>query len=504
MKTHNEAILIVDDDEAIRRLLNQKLSSIGYECEQASNAEQALEKLKEKPVHLVILDITMPGKLGTELLPEIKAAYPETAVIMATSVVDNRVIIQCMKQGAYDFLIKPYSMDEVTLSIHAALRKRELNFADKDSQRQTEGHEVEPRTAAVGKVQADKLLRLTVDKDASDLHLRALVPPVFRIDGVLVQQDLSPITAEEIGEIFASITKPEQRDTFQKDMELDFVYAAPGIARFRVNALWQKGTISLAFRLVPFEVLSIDKLGLPQICKELVLKPRGLILVTGPTGSGKSTTLAAMLDYLNETQSRNIIAIEAPIEYLHSSKKSIVIQRDLGNDTKSFAAALVHSLRHDPDVIVLGEMRDLETVAAALTAAETGHLVLSTLHTSDAAQTVDRIIDIFPSVQQQQIRLQLSQVLEAVLSQTLLRRIEGGRVAAFEIMIATAAVRNIIREGKTFQLANAMQLGAKDGMQSLDHALAELVRKHIVKEEEAMSKSSNPEQLSKLLRSAAF
>jgi len=407
-----------------------------------------------------------------------------------------------MKQGAYDFLIKPFSKDEVTLSVHAALRKRELNLAHKDARQQTESQEIEPAKTTVGKAPADKLLKLMVDKGASDLHLRALVPPVLRIDGGLVQQDQPPISAEEIEEIFSSITKSEQRDTFQSELELDFVYAAPGIARFRVNALRQKGTISLAFRLIPFEVLSIEKLGLPQICKQLVLKPRGLILVTGPTGSGKSTTLAAMIDYLNENESRNIIAIEAPIEYLHNSKKSIVIQRDLGNDTKSFATALVHSLRHDPDVIVLGEMRDLDTIAAALTAAETGHLVLSTLHTSDAAQTVDRIIDIFPAAQQQQIRLQLSQVLEAVLSQTLLKRVGGGRVAAFEIMIATPAVRNTIREGKTFQLANAMQLGAKDGMQSLDYALADLVNKHIVTEEEAMSKSSNPEQLSKLLRSA--
>ena len=231
-----------------------------------------------------------------------------------------------------------------------------------------------------------------MDKRASDLHLRALAPPILRIDGVLVQQDLPPISAKEIEEILTSITKSEQMDIFQHDMELDFVYAVPGIARFRVNALMQKGTISLAFRLIPYEILSIDKLGLPQICKQLVLKPRGLILVTGPTGSGKSTTLAAMLDYLNENQSRNIITIEAPVEYVHGNKKSIVIQRDLGNDTKSFAAALVHSLRHDPDVVVLGEMRDLETIAVALTAAETGHLVLSTLHTSDAAQTIDRIL----------------------------------------------------------------------------------------------------------------
>lgn len=340
-----------------------------------------------------------------------------------------------------------------------------------------------------------------MDKRASDLHLRALAPPILRIDGVLVQQDLPPISAKEIEEILTSITKSEQMDIFQHDMELDFVYAVPGIARFRVNALMQKGTISLAFRLIPYEILSIDKLGLPQICKQLVLKPRGLILVTGPTGSGKSTTLAAMLDYLNENQSRNIITIEAPVEYVHGNKKSIVIQRDLGNDTKSFAAALVHSLRHDPDVVVLGEMRDLETIAVALTAAETGHLVLSTLHTSDAAQTIDRIIDVFPPAQQQQVRLQLSQVLQAVLSQTLLQRIGGGRVAAFEIMIANSSIRNLIREGKTFQLPNAMQLGTKDGMQTFDQALADLGRKHIVREEEAMSKSSNTEQLSKILRS---
>jgi twitching motility protein PilT len=492
----------VDDEPQNIELLEAYLAPQGYEIVKAASSEAALEKLKEKPVHLVILDIMMPGKLGTELLPEIKAGYPETAVIMASAVADNRVIIQCMKQGAYDFLIKPISKDEVTLSVHAALRKRELNLANKDARPQTESQEIEPAKTTAGKAPADKLLKLMVDKHASDLHLRALVPPVLRIDGALVQQDQPPLSAEEIEEIFSSVTKSEQRATFQSELELDFVYAAPGIARFRVNALRQKGTISLAFRLIPFEVLSIEKLGLPPICKQLVLKPRGLILVTGPTGSGKSTTLAAMIDYLNENESRNIIAIEAPIEYLHNSKKSIVIQRDLGNDTKSFATALVHSLRHDPDVIVLGEMRDLDTIAAALTAAETGHLVLSTLHTSDAAQTVDRIIDIFPAAQQQQIRLQLSQVLEAVLSQTLLRRVGGGRVAAFEIMIATPAVRNTIREGKTFQLANAMQLGAKDGMQSLDYALADLVNKHIVTEEEAMSKSSNPEQLSKLLRSA--
>jgi len=395
-----------------------------------------------------------------------------------------------------DKLLKPFSLDEVTSSVYAALPKRELEVADRDFQKHAEA-----RIESSATRQEEKLLKLTVDKGASDLHLRAGNPPVLRIDGVLVQQDLPPITAEEMEQIFASITRPEQRDTFLRDMELDFVYTAPGVARFRVNALRQRDTISLAFRLVPFAAVSIDNLGLPSICKQLVLKPRGLVLVTGRTGSGKSTTLAAMIDHLNENESRNVITIEAPIEYLHRNSKCIIAQRDVGQDTRSFAAALVHALRHDPDVIVIGEMRDLDTIATAITAAETGHLVLATLHTADAAQTVDRIIDVFPESQQQQIRLQLSQVLEAVLSQVLLRRIEGGRVAAMEILIANAAVRSLIREGKTPQLANFMQLGGKDGMQTLDGALAGLVRRRIVTEEEALSKSSNPELLVKLLRS---
>ncbi len=258
--------------------------------------------------------------------------------------------------------------------------------------------------------------------------------------------------------------------------------------------------MSFAFRLVPFEILSIDELGLPQICKELVLKPRGLILITGPTGSGKSTTLAGMINHLNETKKQNVITIEDPIEFLYCDRRCIIAQRDLGDDTKSFATALIHALRHDPDVIVVGEMRDLETISTAIRAAETGHLVLGTLHTTDASQTVDRIIEIFPPNQQQQMRLQLSQVMEAVLSQTLLPRIEGGRIAAFEIMIANSAVRNLIREGKTFELANAMQLGAKDGMQTLDQALVHLVRKGETTQEEAMMKSSHPERLEKALQ----
>ncbi len=351
-------------------------------------------------------------------------------------------------------------------------------------------------------MEIDELLKLTVDKGASDLHLKVPSPPVLRIDGVLIpQEDWPPVTPKDIEMVFEHITTQNQRETFLREMELDFAYSLPGLARFRVNALKQRGTMSFAFRLVPFEILSIDDLGLPQLLKELVLKPRGLILVTRPTGSGKSTTLAGMINHLNESKKQNVITIEDPIEFLYRDRRCIIAQRDLGDDTKSFATALIHALRHDPDVIVVGEMRDLETISTAIRAAETGHLVLGTLHTTDASQTVDRIIEIFPPSQQQQMRLQLSQVMEAVLSQALLPRVVGkGRVAAFEIMIANSAVRNLIREGKTFELANAMQLGAKDGMQTLDQALTDLIRKGTVTQEEAVMKSSHPERLKKALQ----
>ena len=345
-----------------------------------------------------------------------------------------------------------------------------------------------------------ELFKLMVDRGASDLHLRVPSPPVLRIDGELVPlADLPPLTPEDIETSFEHITTPEQRSTFLSDLELDFAHSVPGLARLRVSVLRQRGTISLSFRLVPIEISSIDDLGLPQICKELILKPRGLVLVTGPTGSGKSTTMAAMINHINENDARNIITIEDPIEYLHHNKRCLIAQRDLGDDTKSFEIALKHALRHDPDVIIIGEMRDLATISTAIRAAETGHLVVGTLHTTDDAQTVDRIIDIFQPDQQQQIRLQLSQVIEAVLSQTLLPRIGGGRIAAFEIMTATPAVRNLIREGKTFELPNVMRLSSKDGMQALDEALAFLVRDGIVSQEEALMKSSNPDRLKKSL-----
>ena len=345
-----------------------------------------------------------------------------------------------------------------------------------------------------------KLLHLMVDKGASDLHLKVSSRPVLRIDGLLItQEDFPPLAVEDIESVFGQVATREQRDIFLRERELDFAYSVSGLARFRVNALQQRGTVSLAFPAVPFNVPSIDGLGLPQICKELILRPRGLILVTGPAGSGKSTTLAAMINHLNETERRNVITIEDPIEFLFQDRKCIIHQRDLMDDTRSFSTALMQSLRHDPDVIVIGEMRDLDTISTAITAAETGHLVVGTLHTIDASQTVDRIIDIFPAIQQRQIRLQLSQVLEAVLSQTLLSRIGGGRVAAFEIMVASNVVRRLIRDEKIFEIPSNLELGSKEGMQTLNQALVDLVRRNIVSSQEALRKSSNPAKLQELL-----
>jgi len=351
-------------------------------------------------------------------------------------------------------------------------------------------------------IDINDLLRRVVATNASDLHLRVPSPPVLRIDGDLkIQEDLPAISAKDAEGVLEQIATPEQKSAFLRDMELDFAYGIPGVARFRVNVMRQRGTLSICFRVIPTEMATIEELGLPLISKELILKPRGMILVTGPTGSGKSTTMASMLNYLNENSARNVITIENPIEYLHQNRKCLIAQRDLGEDTHSFDTALVHALRHDPDVIVVGEMRDLPTVSTALRAAETGHLVMGTLHTIDAAQTVDRIIDMYPSDQQPQIRLQFSQVVVAVLSQTLLPKMTGkGRVAAFEVMIANTAVRNLIRDGKTYELNNVMQLNSSEGMQTLDQCLAGLVRMKIVTPEEALTHSSHPDRLQKLIQ----
>jgi twitching motility protein PilT len=346
---------------------------------------------------------------------------------------------------------------------------------------------------------AEVLLQV-LERNASDLHLTAGSPPMIRQHGKLHALDYPRLTPQTTREVVYSILTNDQRQKLETDWQIDLAYSIPGKARFRVNAYFQRAALSAALRLIPNEMPSLGELGLPPVLEEFTKKPRGFVLVTGPTGSGKSTTLAAMLDLINEVRHEHILTIEDPIEFLHKHKRCIVNQRELGADAQSFGLGLKAALRQDPDVILVGEMRDLETIATALTAAETGHLVFATLHTQDTAQTVDRIVDVFPPEQQQQVRVQLSVSLQGIVTQQLLPRADGlGRIAACEILVPTPAVRNLVREGKTHQIYSALQTGGQFGMQTMDAALAQLVREHKITRELAESRSSAPEELRRLM-----
>ena len=331
-------------------------------------------------------------------------------------------------------------------------------------------------------MEINKLLKLMVEKRASDLHLTVSSPPVLRIDGVLVLTNNKELTAEETKSLTYSLLSEEQKRKFEKENELDFSFGALGKWRFRGNIHKQRGYLALALRIIPEKIPSIEKLGLPPAVYELASRRQGLVLITGPAGCGKSTTLASMIDFINNERACHIITIEDPVEYLHKNGKSIIKQREVNSDTHSFSQALRYVLRQDPDVILIGEMRDLETISTAVTAAETGHLVLATLHTMSAAQAIDTIIDVFPGHEKQQIRLQLSITLQGVIAQRLLPRSdEKGRVAAVEVMLATSAIRNLIRDNKTAQINSDIALGARYGMQTMDQALEELYRKGLIK-----------------------
>ncbi|MCC6669504.1 MAG: type IV pilus twitching motility protein PilT [Planctomycetes bacterium] len=347
----------------------------------------------------------------------------------------------------------------------------------------------------------DQLLHEMVKHRASDLHLRAGTLPGFRIDGNLVPQERYDALTPELTKTLAhSLMSEEQRKRFEHELEMDFSHAVPGLSRFRVNVMVQRGSVAMVLRQIPDRIPTAADLHLPQICLELALKPRGLVLVTGPTGSGKSTTLAAMIDHYNSNESGHILTMEDPLEFIHPDKKCYVTQRQVGLDTRSFQEALRRALRQDPDVILIGEMRDLETISMAITAAETGHLVFGTLHTTTAISTVDRIIDVFPHEAQQQVRVQLGSTLQGVISQALLPKVGGGRVAAREILIATDGVRSLVREGKTAQIVNLMQTGAKSGMSTLENELANLVNKGLVALDDALSFANRPEDVMRLVK----
>jgi twitching motility protein PilT len=365
------------------------------------------------------------------------------------------------------------------------------------SQQQRRGPQRKPLTD----VHLDELLELVVENDASDLHLAVGLPPILRIDGELKVTRYEPFGAPTLQRMVYDMLTDDQIQRFETNLELDCSYQMRKISRFRVNVFRDRGNVAAAYRRIPTRIPTIKELGLPPIIEDLARRPRGLLLVTGPTGSGKSTTLAAIINQINYERSEHIITIEDPIEYLHTHRKSIINQRELGEDTLSFHAALRSALREDPDVILVGEMRDLETIALAITCAETGHLVMATLHTNSAHESIDRIIDVFPPEQQEQIRVQLANNILAVLSQQLLPRAgQPGRVAAVEVMIATAAVRNLIRENKAFQIPSIIQTSGEMGMQTMDQALADLYKQSIISYETAMRRAQNPQELERLLQ----
>lgn len=357
-----------------------------------------------------------------------------------------------------------------------------------------------PAPATSQNPKIELLLEEVVKKNASDLHLQVGMPPMLRIDGSLVPHAPTPLGEKEVDELVFSLLDDDQKQILLRDKEFDFSFAFGDLGRFRVNAFHERGNLAAALRLIPNTIRTVEDLGMPQVVNKFTEFPRGLVLVTGPTGSGKSTTLAALVDRINTQRASHIITVEDPIEYTHKSKRSLIVQREVHYDTFSFSAALRSALREDPDVVLIGEMRDLETIAAAITIAETGHLVFATLHTNSASQSIDRMVDVFPPHQQPQVRSQLGNILMAICSQRLIPALGGGRVAAAEILIATPAVRNIIREGKSYQLEAVIQTGAEFGMQSMDRTLVNLIHSGIISYDEARNYAVDLEELDRLMR----
>ncbi|MEP4547716.1 MAG: type IV pilus twitching motility protein PilT [Saccharospirillum sp.] len=338
-----------------------------------------------------------------------------------------------------------------------------------------------------------ELLAFSAKQNASDLHLSSGLPPMIRVDGDIRRINLPALSHKEVHSLIYDIMNDKQRKDFEEFLETDFSFEVPGVARFRVNAFTQNRGSGAVFRTIPSKVLTMDDLGMGQVFKDIAMVPRGICLVTGPTGSGKSTTLAAMINYINETKYEHILTIEDPIEFVHESKKCLVNQREVHRDTHGFSEALRSALREDPDIILVGELRDLETIRLALTAAETGHLVFGTLHTTSAAKTIDRVVDVFPAEEKSMVRSMLSESLQAVISQTLLKKNGGGRVAAHEIMIGTPAIRNLIREDKVAQMYSAIQTGAQLGMQTLDQCLQNMMQRGLISREVAREKAKQPD-----------
>jgi twitching motility protein PilT len=526
-------ILVVNDDAGMFERLQSRFlaDEPGFEVFNAISGPRAIGIASQRKPDVIIVDGDMVGLDGYSLTQQLKAE-PELAeipVVILAGQPSETTALKARQSGAAAHLASSVDLgtllDKVRVLAGVAVTARSVT-TEADG---PEGSGSPPAAAggygapqqvapvAAGPAQGapassvkagdsgvphvDDLLRIMIDRGGSDLHITVGSPPGIRQRGELMPVDgIRALSPKDTQEMILSMLSEEQRKRFEVELELDFAYSIPGLSRFRANVLQQRNSMGAVFRVIPLRIPTMQELNLPKVCKYLAERPRGLVLVTGPTGSGKSTTLAAMVDHINETKPVHIITMEDPIEFMHRNKRAYVNQREVGEDTHSFASALKRVLRQDPDVILVGEMRDLETISAAITAAETGHLVFATLHTTGGPETIDRVIDVFPPHQQQQVRMQLSGTLEGVLSQVLLRSTDGKtRVLAMEIMLGIPAISNLIREGKTHQMATIIQGGAQLGMQTLDQHLKTLLQAGKITFEEAIGKAKEPRELAAMV-----
>jgi twitching motility protein PilT len=487
-------VLIVDDDLSLFERLQGYCAGNAPEISvlSAISGPRALAIAAYQKPDVIVIDSAIPDIDGYELAARFRneQGVDGGAVIMLAAVLDEVAETRAHDSGAVAQLQTDASLPEMVNAVRRAAGLRTPASSD------TGG----PAGATAGHT-VDDLLRLLLERGGSDLHITAGSPPGLRIRGEIVPvENMKPLMPKDTQDLILGLLSEEQRRRFDAELELDFAYSIPGLSRFRANVFQQRNSMGAVFRTIPLAIPTIADLNLPKVCQFLCERPRGLVLVTGPTGSGKSTTLAAMIDHINSTRAVHIVTLEDPIEFMHRNKRAYVNQREIGADTRSFASALKRVLRQDPDVILVGEMRDLETISAAITAAETGHLVLATLHTTGGPETIDRIIDVFPPHQQQQIRMQLSATLEGVLSQVLLRSADGvSRTMAMEIMLGTPSICNLIREGKTHQMPTIIHGAQSVGMQTLDQDIKRLLQAGVVTFEEAISKAKDPRELASLV-----
>jgi len=497
-------ILVVDDEPMVLRAHMRVLESAAYICFGARNAADAMSVLRRESIDLVLSDVRMPGDDGIMLARAIRRHFPDLPLVMVTGVADFSSVAAARDAGAHDYLVKPVPPSELISAVAKALRRESpSSLVDPAAVTAT------PRAPAMQSDEAgaraephvDRLLRAMVQAGASDLHLSTSVAPLIRKDGEMMRLDAGGdlLSAEDVIQLLAPILPGKTRQEFEDERDAHFAYEIPGLSRFRGNIFMDRKGVGAVFRTVPTRIMTVEELGLSDQILELCALRKGLVLVTGTTGSGKSTTLAALINYINMTRSDHIVTIEDPIEFVHENKRCLVNQREVYTHTRSFRTALRSALREDPDIVLIGEMRDLETISIALETAETGHLVFGTLHTTTAASTIDRIIDQFPAERQQQVRVMLSESLKGVIAQTLCRRRVGGRVSALEIMLVNTAISNLIREGKTFQIGSLIQVGKAAGNISLNDALLALVRDNVVTADEALSKAVDKAAFTALL-----